>query len=409
MMGFFPMWTTPRYVTDQYTRFMEGSVNVATEASQIYWQAMNEFFFAPDQLTKRNMSYWQEIMKPPLPAWQTAYREVSLAKPHSRLIKLLDFTVAETAAETVVPTLILPPQAGHHSYIADYSLEQSQTQTLRLNGLPAMYCIEWLTATQETSHSTIEDFIEAVRYCIEKLGGKANLVGDCQGGWLATIFAAIYPELVNSLVVAGAPIDFQAGNGQIKESVNYLAETYPDGGMAFYRNLVKMGGGVLDGNFLIGGFNMMKPEQLPVRYMNLYRDIHDPISLKRFQEMRNWYDYAQNIAGDFYLWLVQHLFRDNELIKGKLIVGGKRVDLKRITCPLFLLAGTRDHITPPAQVFNMVSYVGTPSDQIEKYLVEAGHIGLFMGREILTNNWSVIARKMAEVSQLQATESAEAA
>ena len=39
-----------------------------------------------------------------------------------------------------------------------------------------------------------------------------NLVGDCQGGWLATIYAALHPERVNTLTIAGAPIDFHAGD-----------------------------------------------------------------------------------------------------------------------------------------------------------------------------------------------------
>jgi poly(3-hydroxyalkanoate) synthetase len=399
MFGAFPMWTVSNYITGQYFRFLEGTLAVTNEVTDIYGQVLEEFFTAPLSLTKRNLNYLQEIAAPPLPAWQTPYKEVELAAPHTSLIKLLDFTQPDTGAEQVIPTLLLPPQAGHHSYIADYSLEQSQTQTLRRNGLPAIYCIEWLGATKATSHCTIEHYIEAVRYSIEKIGGKANLVGDCQGGWLATIFTALYPEMVNSLVVAGAPIDFQAGDSQIKESVNFIASVFPDGGMWFYRKLVELGGGVLDGNFLISGFNLMKPEQLPVRYLNLYRDMHEPQAVKRFQEMRNWYDYPQDIAGAFYLWLVEHLFRDNELIKGKLVVGGKKVDLKRINCPLFLLAGKRDHITPPVQVLNMAQYVSTSPHLIHRYVVDAGHIGLFMGRDVLAHNWSEIAQQISQFSQ----------
>ena len=45
---------------------------------------------------------------------------------------------------------------------------------------------------------------------VELLGGRVNLIGDCQGGWLATIYAALHPERVNTLTIAGAPIDFHA-------------------------------------------------------------------------------------------------------------------------------------------------------------------------------------------------------
>ena len=38
------------------------------------------------------------------------------------------------------------------------------------------------------------------------------MVDDCQGRWLATVYAALNPERVNTLTIAGAPIDFHAGD-----------------------------------------------------------------------------------------------------------------------------------------------------------------------------------------------------
>jgi poly(3-hydroxyalkanoate) synthetase len=271
---------------------------------------------------------------------------------------------------------------------------------LREQGLGAIYCLEWLPATQETKHTTIEDYIAAVHYCVTHLGGQANLIGDCQGGWLSAIFSALYPEMVNTLSIAGAPIDFQAGDGQIKEAVNNNAKLYPDGGMALYRQLVSMGNGILDGRMMVMGFNLMKPGQTTLRYLSLYRNIHDPEQSARFREMKNWYDFTQNIAGDFYLWIVQHLFRDNELILGKLVVGGRTVDMKQIKCPLFLVGGTRDHVTTPDQVFAMRQYVGTPSEQVHEYLVDAGHIGLFMAKNVLTETWSEIGQTIEAFSNV---------
>lgn len=388
------------YLEKQYLRFWEGSFKVGQEFSEIWLNAWQEAFQSPATLMKRNFDYWQEVVRPPEAAWQTYYQEVSLPPKLAKIVRLLDFSGVSPMPGEVIPTLILPPQAGHHSYIADYSPEQSQIQALRQNGLDKIYCIEWLPATQETKHTRIEDYVEGLRYAIQLLGGRANLIGDCQGGWLSAIFAGLYPEMVNTLTIAGAPIDFQAGNGQIKEAVNYYAQTFPERGLAFYRGLVQLGNGVLDGRMMVAGFDIMKPGQTPLRYLNLYKAIHDPVQLERFREMKNWYDFTQSIGGDFYLWLVAHLFRDNELIAGKLIVGGRRVDLKKITCPLFLIGGTRDHVTPPEQVFAMAKYVGTHPDQVQQYLVEAGHIGLFMGKDILINTWSEVAGKVEAYSNV---------
>ena len=43
---------------------------------------------------------------------------------------------------------------------------------------------------------------------VGQLGGRVNLVGDCQGGWLAVIYAALHPDTVETLTIAGAPVDF---------------------------------------------------------------------------------------------------------------------------------------------------------------------------------------------------------
>jgi poly(3-hydroxyalkanoate) synthetase len=62
-----------------------------------------------------------------------------------------------------------------------------------------------------------------------------------------------------------------------------------------------------------------------------------------------------------------------------------------IVCPLYLLAGSTDDITPADQVFNAVNFFDTPKDKIVKELATGGHIGLFMGSHALKENWPRIA------------------
>ena len=81
------------------------------------------------------------------------------------------------------------------------------------------------------------------------------------------------------------------------------------------------------------------------------------------------------------------MFRDNELIAGKLEIGGERVELGRIECPLYLLAGAADHITPPDQVFALARHATTPTEHIVRATTAGGHLGLFMGHEALRTHW----------------------
>jgi len=296
--------------------------------------------------------------------------------------RLRDFSAGGRSG--VLPTLVLPPQAGHDSCIVDYSPAQSQMRTIRAAGLERAYALDWIGATASTKDATIDDYLDVIERAIDHIGDAVNLIGDCQGGWLATIYAARRPEHVNTLTIAGAPIDFHAGEPVIHAALKWLA---PGDNLAFYRGLVAAGGGVLRGEQMLAGFIALKPDNEIARQMQLLANLDDPTHVERHREFEDWFKHTQAIPGAFYLWIVEHLFRDNELIAGKLEVGGEHVELGRIECPLNLLAGATDHITPPDQAFALADYASTPVEDTERRLASGGHLGLFMGHEALREHW----------------------
>jgi poly(3-hydroxyalkanoate) synthetase len=287
--------------------------------------------------------------------------------------------------------LVLPPQAGHDSCIVDYSPDQSQIRTIRDAGLERVLSLDWKGATAETADASIDDYLEAIDDAVDHCGGRVNLIGDCQGGWLATIYAALHPERINTLTLAGAPIDFHAGEPVIHEVLRHLA---PGGDLRFYEALVAIDGGVLKGEHMLAGFIMIQPADEISRQFELLMNLDDPAHFTRYGHFEDWFKHTQDVPGAFYLWIVRHLFRDNALISGTLRVRGRRVDLSRLDMPLNLLAGARDHITPPDQVFAIASFASTPPEQVRCDVTAGGHLGLFMSHEALRNHWPPI---LAEV------------
>ena len=270
-------------------------------------------------------------------------------------------------------------------------------QTILAAGLERLYALDWIGVTQETKDATITDYLAEVHAAVQKAGGRGrvNLVGDCQGGWLAAIYAALHPERVNTLTIAGAPIDFHAGGAVIHESVEALS----DDDLSFFRALVRQGNGVLKGEFLLGGFIVIKPENEVGKQLQLLAHVRDAGHVERYRAFEDWFKHTQDIAGPFYLWLVEHLFRDNELIGGTLRIGDDAVDLGRIDCPVNLLAGATDHITPPEQVFALADAVSTPAERITRRTTSGGHLGLFMGTEALRDHWPVVMASVLEHSR----------
>jgi poly(3-hydroxyalkanoate) synthetase len=311
------------------------------------------------------------------PAWTTPH-EVVFEAP---LARLRDFSISR---RRVVPTLVLPPQAGHDSCIVDYSAEQSQMRTILEAGLERAFSLDWVGATRATKNASIEDYMDVVDRAVDHCGGRVNLIGDCQGGWLATIYAALYPERVNTLTIAGAPIDFHAGEPVIHEVIRRVS---PNGDLRFYEALVAVGGGVLEGRHMLAGFILIQPGAEISRQIDLLLNLDDPAHVARYREFEDWFKHTQDVPGAFYLWIVRNLFRDNALIGGSLEVRGQKVDLSRVDMPLELMAGATDHITPPDQVFALATHASTPAGRVTRHVSSGGHLGLFMGHEALREHW----------------------
>jgi len=313
------------------------------------------------------------------------------------LARLLDYSAPPATAG--VPTLVLPPQAGHASSIVDYGKNQSQMITLRDTGLDRLYAVDWLPATDETVDFSIEDYVVVLEEAVQALGGRVNLVGDCQGGWLAVVYAGLHPEQVNTLAIGGAPIDTHVGQSAIQEWTRLLARRNE---LALYRALVKAGGGRQLGKSQLRGFKLLEPGAEMDRLMGLFANIHDPDYVTRHIDFTNWFEWTQDLPGAFYLWIIEHLFIHNELARGVLLVDGTGVDLSAIDCPIFLLAGSKDDITPPEQVWALADLVSTPAEHISRELVDAGHLGLFMGRAALNEHWRPIAERVRRYSEADA-------
>jgi poly(3-hydroxyalkanoate) synthetase len=100
--------------------------------------------------------------------------------------------------------------------IADYHKGQSLVETLLANGIGHVALTDWKSATLDMKDLEIDNYLAEMVVAIDDLGGRVNLVGLCQGGWVSAMIAARFPDKVTKLVLAGAPIDTDAGNGPIK-------------------------------------------------------------------------------------------------------------------------------------------------------------------------------------------------
>lgn len=324
------------------------------------------------------------IEAPPPPEWATS----NIVRLDLATMRLRDFTPDADAG--TVPILVDPPYAGHASTIADYQNGQSLVETLLEAGAPRLYAMDWKSATQAMRDYDIDRYLAEMNVVVDDLGGRVSLVGLCQGGWLSAMFACRFPQKVASLVLAGAPIDTDAGDGPIKR----LAQTLP---LSFFKEMVVAGGGRMLGRFMLAGWKNMHPgEQYLGKFLDLYAHLEDSAYLKRTEAFEAWYENPIDLPGRFYIQAIDLLFKRNLFAKGEFRGLGSTLSLATISCPLFLLAGDRDDITTSEQVFAAAHLVSTPPGRIKKKLVPGGHIGLFMGSRTLKETWPEIGAWLIE-------------
>jgi poly(3-hydroxybutyrate) depolymerase len=164
----------------------------------------------------------------------------------------------------------------------------------------------------------------------------------------------------------------------------------------FFEGLVRSGDGLILGQRALDLWGVVSPDPAAAAEVlqvgqNALEDL--------FERYRQWHQWTVNLPGSFYLEVVEHLFRRNELARGEFRALGQVADLSSVKAPLFLLAGAHDEVTPPAQLLAARRLVGTPARRIRTAVAPCGHLSLFMGKRTLGQEWRQIAGAMRSLSQ----------
>lgn len=156
----------------------------------------------------------------------------------------------------------------------------------------------------------IDKYLAEINVAVDELGGRVMLVGLCQGGWMSAMYAARFPEKVAGLVLAGSPIDTDAGHGPIRK----LAHEMP---LSAYQEMVEAGEGRMPGRFMLTGWkNMHADQQYFGKFVDLYEHIDDRNFMKRTERFESWYENPIDLPGRYYLQAIDLLFKQNLFAKG---------------------------------------------------------------------------------------------
>jgi poly(3-hydroxyalkanoate) synthetase len=318
----------------------------------------------------------------PEPCWTTR-NQVAL---ELTAVRLRDFSTTSDG----LATLVCAPFALHGATAVDFAADHSLVAALQRAGVSRVFVTDWRSATPEMRFWSIDDYLAALNVLVDELGGAVDLIGLCQGGWMALIYAVRFPAKVRRLVLAGAPIDIAAGKPKLSD----LADNTP---ISFFHELVELGDGRVLGHRVLPLWTPGTLSREQIHQLLEPAEAIDSASFRRLEcRFREWYAWTVDLPGTYYLQVVGQLFKENRLATGHFLALGRRIDLSELHCPLFLLAARDDDIVAPEQLFAVERLVDCGHCTIAKAVAPCGHLGLFMGRDILSTVWPNIARWLSQ-------------
>ncbi len=288
--------------------------------------------------------------------------------------------------ERARPFVVVDPRAGHGPGIGGFKAD-SEIGVILAAGHPCYFV--GFSPNPEPGQ-TIEKVIRAKGHFVEEVArrhpkaeGKPALIGNCQGGWALMMLAAVRPELVGPIIVAGSPLSYWAGvRGE--NPMRYTGGLL--GGSWLTALTGDMGNGIFDGAWLVHNFENLNPANtLWGKQYNLYKkiDTEGP----RYLGFERWWGGHVMLNAEEMQSIVDELFVGNHLSVGDIVSSdGVRVDLRHIRSPIVVFCSKGDNITPPQQALGWILDLYDSVEDIQAmgqtivYTVHEsiGHLGIFV-------------------------------
>jgi polyhydroxyalkanoate synthase len=276
-------------------------------------------------------------------------------------------------AEAKYKTPILIVYALVNTYkMLDLQPDRSYIKNLLDSGFD-VYLIDWGFPAKSDRYISMDDYVnDYINNCVDFVRKKnrvesINILSICQGGTLSVIYSALYPNKIKNLVTHVTPIDFDTNDGLLFRWSKDMD----------FDKLVEGFDGLIPGDFLNQGFDMLKPMMKVQKQQTLATSLDDEAKLTNFLRMEKWISESPAQTGECFRQFMKDLYQKNKLVKSELEVGGKKVNLKNLTSPLLNIYATEDHLVPPAATIPLNDVVGSKDKEL--YSFKGGHIGVFVG------------------------------
>jgi polyhydroxyalkanoate synthase len=287
------------------------------------------------------------------------------------IFELLQYAPATPAVRSV-PLLMVPPQLNRY-YVLDLAPGRSMVEFAVEQGIQT-FMIVWRNPRPELGHGRwgVDDYLAAQARAAEIVrkishSDTVNWLGLCAGGITTALF----------LGYLAAKGDRSAGSATYM--VTMLTNDYPniigmsdtDSSRTVMRSLAAAGQ-VIPGNVLRTSFAWLRPNDLVFNYLvSGWLLGEDPPAF----DVLAWNDDATGLSMRFAAETTELLVDGKAARPGGMTVLGTPIDLAKVDCDSFCVAGYTDHISPWRACYSSIRLLGGDKEMV---MVKSGHIQSFV-------------------------------
>ncbi len=264
------------------------------------------------------------------------------------------------------PLLVVPPQVNRY-YALDLSPGRSMYEYLLKQGIQ-VFTISWRNPTGAQRDWDYDTYAQATIEAIDvirQVSGSpdVNIMGGCLGGMTAAVvqahLAALGDHRINSATMTVTMLDCDS------EGRMFLFASRPT--LALARQ-VSRPRGVIEGWQMASMFSWLRPNDLVWNYWaNNYLLGQDPPAF----DILAWNADQTRLSSAFHRQMLDMVTGNKLARPGGITVLGTPIDISRVACDTYVVAGRTDHITPWKDCYKTTQMV---SGRTQFVLVSSGHI-----------------------------------
>ncbi|WP_299420152.1 alpha/beta fold hydrolase [Sphingomonas bacterium] len=288
--------------------------------------------------------------------------------------------------------ILLVMATTNRGYIFDMVPGQSLVEYLLEAGFD-VFMLDWDAPRADEKSLSLDsyvlDFLPAAVARVKAETGENDItvVGYCFGGVLSLLWAALHPDAgLANLVTFTTPVDF---------SKMEMFQSWADRRFFDVDKLVDTFGNC-PGDYLYTAFDMLRPAARAVGNVRLYDNLWNDDFVKSYRMFDRWSSDTLPLAGEYFRETTKKLMWGNQLYEGGMEVGGRAIDLGRITVPFLHVAAEHDHIVPTAASAPLIDMIGSTDKQ--EMMLKGGHVSLVAGGNAIKRLWPNLVAWLGERS-----------